>query len=122
MKILWTTFQVRDLDETLAFYKKVLEVEPARRFTAGPGREIAFLDGDGAMLELVCEEGRELRDYENVSLGYPVEDVEVKKTELEAAGIPTSPIISPNDNLRFIFATDPNGVGVQFAEEKGGQK
>ena len=41
MKYLWTTINVKDLDESIAFYSDLLGLKVQSRFPAGPGMEIA---------------------------------------------------------------------------------
>lgn len=40
MQYLWTTYSVFDLDATIAFYRDLLGLKVARRFAAGPQKEI----------------------------------------------------------------------------------
>jgi len=118
MKFLWTTFMINDLDGTLAFFKDVAGIEPVRRFQAGPEKEIAFLCEGETKIELVADKGIPSHVYKGVSVGLAVDDLDQKKKELEDKGYETSPVISPNPATRFFFVADPNGIGLQFVEEK----
>lgn len=39
MKFLWTAINVKNLDESIAFYSKLVGLQVVRRFPAGPGVE-----------------------------------------------------------------------------------
>jgi lactoylglutathione lyase len=118
MNILWTTIAINDMDATIAFYEKVLQVKEVRRFPAGPGREIAMLGDGEAKLEVICDAGKPAEKINGVSMGYPVGDLDGKRAELEAMGFRPGPVISPQPGVRFCFLEDPNGINVQFVEEK----
>ena len=46
MKFCWSTLMVKNLEESLKFYKEIVGLNVSNRFNAGTGVEIAFL-GDG---------------------------------------------------------------------------
>lgn len=117
MKILWTTINVNDLDESLEFYDAVLGVKNVNRFPAGPDREIAMIGDGEAKLEMICDHKREVERVHGVSMGYPVADLDVKRAELLAAGYEPSEIISPNPHIHFFFLQDPNGINIQFVQQ-----
>ena len=118
MKILWTTISINDLDATIAFYERVLQVKNVRRFSAGPGREIAMIGDGEAKLEVICDKNRTAEKIRGVSMGYPVDDLDAKLASLRELGYEPGPVISPRPGLRFAFLEDPNGISVQFVEEK----
>ena len=43
MKFCWSTLHVRNMEESLKFYKEIVGLEIDSRFAAGPGVEIVFL-------------------------------------------------------------------------------
>ena len=118
MKILWTTVSINDMDETIRFYEQVLQVKNIRRFQAGPGREIAMLGEGEAKLEVICDRNKNAKKIQGVSMGYPVDDLDEKLAALQKMGYEPGPVISPHPGLRFAFLEDPNGINVQFVEEK----
>lgn len=118
MKILWTTVSINDMDETIRFYEQVLQVKNIRRFQAGPGREIAMLGEGEAKLEVICDRNKTAEKIHGVSMGYPVDDLDEKLAALQKMGYEPGPVISPHPGLRFAFLEDPNGINVQFVEEK----
>lgn len=50
-------------------------------------------------------------------MGFAPENMGQLLADLEKAGIPVSPPMSPNPTLRFYFIQDPDGYAVQLVEE-----
>ncbi|MFA5302008.1 MAG: VOC family protein [Bacteroidales bacterium] len=120
MKISWITIYVRDMDESLQFYTQILGLEIKRTFSAGPGMEICFLEGNGTDLELICDtEHKDIACGQDISIGFEVESLKETMADLKEKGMTqiTGPI-SPNPSISFIFITDPNGLKIQLAEQK----
>ncbi len=120
MKICWITIYVRDMEESLKFYTQILGLEVKRTFSAGPGMEICFLEGNGTDLELICDAEHKRVTYgQDISVGFTVDSLDQTIAGLIEKGITriTGPI-SPNPSISFIFITDPNGLKIQLAEEK----
>ncbi|HHV13401.1 MAG TPA: VOC family protein [Clostridiales bacterium] len=118
MKFLWTTIVVKDLEESLRFYKEIVGLKEHRRFNAGPGAEIAFLgDGETEVELMTNSQKKEVSYGADISLGFEVEDLEKCMDNLKERGIEiVSGPISPNPSVRFIFVHDPNGLRIQFVE------
>ena len=118
MKFTWTTIRVRDLDKSLAFYHDLLGLPLQERF-GPPGHEIAMLGPEeGTKLELLCED-QPLPESPApcLSMGFAPENMAQLLADLEKAGRPVSPPMSPNPTLRFYFMQDPDGYTVQLVEE-----
>ncbi len=122
MGFLWTTIKVKDLEDSIAFYTKIVGLEVQRRFEAGPGREIAFLsEADGqTAVELIDDQDQSQIDLgRDISLGFEVDTVAQKMKFLEEQGIKVeSGPVSPNPNIEFFYVFDPNGLKIQFVENK----
>lgn len=122
MGFLWTTIKVKDLEDSIAFYTKIVGLEVQRRFEAGPGREIAFLsEADGqTAVELIDDQDQSQIDLgRDISLGFEVDTVAQKMKFLEEQGIKVeSGPVSPNPNIEFFYVLDPNGLKIQFFENK----
>lgn len=43
MKFCWCTIKVKNMEESLKFYKEIVGLSVSRSFKAGPGMEISFL-------------------------------------------------------------------------------
>lgn len=119
-KYLWTTLHVKDMETSLAFYRAHLGLEVNRRFKTPDGGEIAFLGTEGGTeVELIARPGETYPATEGITLGFEVANLDEKKAELEAAGIALhSGPFYPNPHIGFFFIQDPDGVKIQFVEQK----
>lgn len=125
MSFLWTTIRVKDLEESIEFYQDIVGLELQRRFEAGPKREIAFMAagaGKGETeIELIDDQDdKEESDLgKDISLGFAVTSVSKKMESLKEKGIEIEEgPITPNPQIEFFFVLDPNGLRIQFAENK----
>lgn len=122
MKYLWTTLKVNNLEESIKFYQEIVGLKLQRKFEAGPKREIAFLAAgeDKTAVELIDDKGKENLDIgRDISLGFEVDSVKEKIDFLQEKGIEIyEGPISPNPEIEFFYVLDPNGVKIQFAENK----
>jgi len=122
MKYLWTTVNVKDMDESIGFYTELIGLRVLQRFPAGPGVEIAFM-GNGAdnetTVELLMDSGKSAVDFsECIFLGFAVESVDAMLETVKNKGIPihSGPIETPG--FTFFCIKDPNGLNVQFFQQK----
>ena len=122
MSYLWTTIRVKNLDESIKFYQEIVGLEVQRRFEAGPQREIAFMAANSGETEVEL-----INDYDKVqidigadiSLGFEVSSVAEKIEFLKEKGIEIhSGPIAPNPEIEFFYVLDPNGLKIQFVENK----
>lgn len=120
MKFCWTTITVKDLDESLRFYEEVVGLKCSRRFGAGANTEIAFLGNGETEIELLCDKVvEEVNLGKDISLGFEVESVDKMLKFVEDRGIEVlGGIIQPNSHIKFFFVKDPNGLKIQFVENK----
>ncbi len=118
MKFCWCTISVKDLEESLKFYQEVVGLKVARRFEAGPGIEIAFLDAGETEIELIYNENKaQVNIGLDISLGFEVESVDKMMEFVKEKGIAIhSGPIQPNQHVKFFFVQDPNGLKIQFVE------
>jgi lactoylglutathione lyase len=122
MKFLWTTIYVQNLDESIAFYTKLVGLRVMNRFPAGPGMEIAFM-GNGitneTLVELLADSNKSAVNYnEFISLGFAVDSVDAMLETVKSHNIPVhaGPFETPGGE-RFFFIKDPNGLNVQFFQQ-----
>jgi lactoylglutathione lyase len=119
MKFKHVTLSVADLDASLRFYHDIVGLEVQRRFPAGPGREIVFLGSGDTKVELIGganHDGTELGN--GVSMGFATESLEDMIALLRENGYETDGnIISPQPDVQFFFAKDPDGYNIQFIVE-----
>lgn len=120
MSYLWTTINVNDLDASLNFYQEIVGLPLNVRFAAGPETEIAFLGCEGTTVELIFNKEAEAAAIgKGISLGFSVPSLEEKISFLKERGITLeSEILSPNPHTRFFFIQDPDGLRIQFVEQK----
>ena len=118
MSFCWTTINVKDMNESLKFYKEVVGLKLNQRFEAGPDMELAFLGEGETQVELIYSKEIKDIDYgENISLGFKVDSVEEKMEFIKekALKIHSGPF-QPNPSTSFFFVLDPNGLRIQFVE------
>lgn len=119
MKFNHVTLSVANLEASLRFYQEIVGLDIRRRFPAGPGREIVFLGNGDTQVELVGganHDGAELG--KGLSMGFVAESLEEMIALLREKGYETDgDIISPQPNVRFFFAKDPDGYNIQFIVE-----
>ncbi|QNK41672.1 VOC family protein [Caproicibacter fermentans] len=118
MAFCWTSLHVKDLEESLEFYREIVGLRENRRFEAGPDTEIAFLGEGETKVELICSrENREIDMGADISLGFTVPSVDEMMNFVKSKGIKIqSGPFQPNPHTRFFFALDPNGLKIQFVE------
>jgi len=118
MKFNWCTLMVKNMEESLKFYKDIVGLQVDRRFNAGPGKEITFLGDRETKIELVCDESqKEVNLGHDISLGFEVNSVDEMMTFVKEKGIAIhSGPFQPNPHIKFFYVLDPNGLKIQFAE------
>ncbi|PUU91285.1 lactoylglutathione lyase [Halanaerobium congolense] len=122
LSFLWTTIKVKNLKESVEFYRDIVGLEVQRRFEAGPETKIVFLaaaDGQTAV-ELIDDQNQtEVELGADISLGFEVDSLAEKMKFVEEKNIVIqSGPISPNPKIEFFFVLDPNGLKIQFVENK----
>jgi lactoylglutathione lyase len=120
MKFCWVTLMVKNMEESLRFYQEIVGLVVSRRFAAGPGTEIAFLGDGHTKIELICNEAqREVVLGQDISLGFEVKSVDEMMSFIKTKGLTVhSGPIEPNPNVKFFYVLDPNGLKIQFVENK----
>lgn len=118
MKFCHTTLMVKNLEESLKFYKEIVGLDVSTRFNAGPGIEIAFLGDGETKVELVCNEAlKEVSFGNDISLGFEVKSVDEMMSFVKERGIGIhSGPFQPNPHTKFFYVLDPNGLKIQFIE------
>jgi lactoylglutathione lyase len=108
---------VRDIEASLKFYEEIIGLKVARRFFE-PGAELAFLGEGETKLELIQGKGAP-HTGGGVSIGFSVDSLEEKMAFVQEKGIAVhSGPFAPSPRTRFFFVADPDGVLVQFVEQK----
>ena len=118
MGILWATFQVNDMEKSLAFYNGILGMPIDERFTAPQdGAEIVMLGEEGSTrLELISR-GTSETPGQGISIGLPFADIEALGEKLLSEGYTPTPVIEPFPGIKFRFVNDPDGYQIQLVEQ-----
>lgn len=118
MKFLWSTLIVRDMQESLKFYKEIVGLKETRSMKSPQGIEIVFLGDGETQIELMTSvHEKEINMGADISLGFEVTSVEKKIVELKEKGIPIhSGPFQPAPFVKFFYLLDPNGLKIQFVE------
>ncbi|MCT8974970.1 VOC family protein [Clostridium sp. CX1] len=118
MKFCWSTLMVKNLEESLRFYRDIVGLNVDRRFNAGPGIEIVFLGDGETKIELICNEALKDVNYgHDISLGFEVNSVDEMMAYIKEKGMDIySGPFQPNPHTRFFYVLDPNGLKIQFVE------
>lgn len=118
MSMLWCTVKVKNMDESIHFYEKIVGLDITSRFQTGNGLDIAFLGKGETKLELIYDENlTDITIGKDISIGFEVESVDDKIWFLNENDIDIiGNVISPNPHTRFFYIKDPNGLTIQFIE------
>lgn len=118
MKFCWTTLIVKDIEESLKFYKEVVGLKENRRFKSGPGIEIVFLGDGETQIELMTSpQPRDINMGTDISLGFEVASVDDMIADLKEKGIAIhSGPFQPQPFIKFFYMIDPDGLKIQFVQ------
>lgn len=118
MHFCWVTINVKDMEQSLSFYRDIVGLPVNRKLNPKPGMEIVFLGSDGVEVELIKdEEGANPFFGEDISLGFTVDSVDKTMEFLASKNIKIdSGPFQPNPMVKFFYVLDPNGLQVQFVE------
>jgi lactoylglutathione lyase len=119
MEFCWVTLRVRNLEESLKFYRDVLGLPVAGRITGNT--EIAFMgEADKTRVELLQDTaGAGDCPGAGVSIGFTVDSLDRTIAYLAGKGIPVDKgPFAPSPAVRFFYVKDPDGYSVQLVENR----
>lgn len=120
MNLTSVIIHVTDLEPSIQFYENVLGMKVMKRFPAGPNQEIAYMEGDGANVELIAHKDLDSLSHDShLALGVQVDSLEEAMEKMQKAGVPIeSGPFEPNPTIRFFFIQDPNGVTIEILQRQ----
>ena len=114
MKIKYTTMIVKDMDESIKFYRDVMGFEIDSQYDLGPAGAITLLKGEGeTMIEIIKNPVDEPGLF---SVGMDVEDVNATVKELKSKGAKITMEPTPITVGTLAFLEDPNGVRIALIQ------
>jgi lactoylglutathione lyase len=119
MKLNWVTMQVHDLEKSLSFYNKLLQLDIVQRFGNADHQIVMLGKMDEAKIELICEPNQKIDHPGNgVSIGLEADDLDQLIGLLRENGYKAVGPISPNPHIQFFFVQDPDEYTVQLVKQK----
>lgn len=125
-KLLHTRMRVSDMDQTIAFYTKVLGLEVLERKVSPRGSHLAFLrvPNSEELIELCSfpASGPVNVQEDLVHLAFQVESLDATITALQELRIRiTDGPTATSSGSRFIFIDAPDGYEVELIERPAGE-
>lgn len=125
MRILHTSITVKDMDESIRFYRDVMGLELQRRREIPENKaEIAFLGDNesGAQLELTCwkekEDWNPGDELDHLAFAVPDMDEAMKWFREHKVEIAREPYSLGGSTTRIAFVKDPNGIWLEIIERR----
>jgi lactoylglutathione lyase len=114
MKIKYTTMIVKDMDESIKFYREVMGFEIDSQYDLGPAGAITLLKGEGETMIEVIENPRDEPGL--FSIGMDVEDLDTTLKEIKSKGAKVTMEPTPITVGVLAFIEDPNGVRIALIQ------
>ncbi|HTL60693.1 MAG TPA: VOC family protein [Nitrospira sp.] len=126
-KLLHTRMRVTDMDQTIAFYTRVLGLEVLERKVSPRGSHLAFLrvPNSDELIELCSfpPSGPVRVQEDLVHLAFQVDNLDQTITALQTQGVRiTDGPTKTSTGSRFIFIDAPDGYEVELIERPAGVK
>jgi lactoylglutathione lyase len=126
-KLLHTRMRVSDMDQTIAFYTKVLGLEVLEREVSPRGSHLAFLrvPNSEELIELCSfpASGPVKVEEDLVHLAFQVESLDAAIAALQQQGVRiTDGPTTTSSGSRFIFIDAPDGYEVELIERPAGER
>ena len=114
MKIKYTTLIVKDMDESIKFYRDIMGFEIDSQYDLGQAGAITLLKGEGeTMIEIIKNPVDEPGLF---SVGMDVEDINAAVKELKSKGAKITMEPTPITVGTLAFLEDPNGVRIALIQ------
>ncbi len=120
MQLAHTMIRVRDLDETLAFYRDFLGLREVRRKPIGDEATLVFLTDERESYHIELTHNHDGRDYtlgdQFGHLAFYVDDLEAIVAKVEEHGW-WYRRSKPEASSKYIFVKDPNGYDIEILQQ-----
>lgn len=119
MKFGWVTLYVKNMDQSMDFYNRIVGLEISRRLNPTETMDIVFLGKQETKVELIYDQNHQSFDYgKDFSIGFEVPSLDecIALMKMEKIEIIAGPF-QPNPKTKFFYVLDPNGLKVQFYEQ-----
>ncbi len=125
MRILHTSITVKDIDESIKFYRDVMGLEFQRRRDIPENKaEIAFLKDPESALQIELTYWKEKEDWnegdelDHIAFAVPDMDKAMKRFKEQNVEIAMEPYSLKGSTRRIAFIKDPNGIWLEIIETK----
>ena len=116
MNIKYATIIVRDMDESVQFYREILGFEIDSTYNLGPGVMITLMKSGGeTMVELIKNNEDKNGFY---SVGMDVEDIDAAVQDFRLKGVKILMEPMPISVGSLAFIEDPNGVRIALIQHR----
>ncbi len=118
MKLNAITIMVRDMDETLSFYRELAGLKVIQRFNPGDSDVALVADAEGATaLEFVFNAESEKAMARGLTLSFQARgSLEALREKAVAMGYSPTEILSRPPKPLYFRLSDPDGVRVEFTK------
>ena len=125
MRILHTSITVKDMDESIKFYRDVIGLQlRMRREIPENKAEIAFLEDGVSDAQIELTYWKEKTDWtqgdelDHLAFAVPDMDQAMKRFKEQGVEIAREPYSLRGSKTRIAFITDPNGIWLEIIEGK----
>jgi len=125
MRILHTSITVKDMDESIKFYRDVIGLQlRMRREIPENKAEIAFLEDGVSDAQIELTYWKEKTDWtqgdelDHLAFAVPDMDQAMKRFKEQGVEIAREPYSLRGSTTRIAFITDPNGIWLEIIEGK----
>jgi len=125
MRILHTSITVKDIDESIRFYRDVLGLElRSRREIPENKAEIAFFGDKESDAQIELTYWKEKEDWtsgdelDHIALAVPDMDDAMKRFRKQKVEIAREPYSLRGSTTRIAFIKDPNGIWLEIIERR----
>ena len=113
IKVQYSTIIVKNLEESVKFYRDVLGFKEGYHVDIPNGGAITIMESEGASVELIENTNFDVGLY---SIGTDVDNIDEAIIHLKEKGYETTGPVIPTTVGRMTFVLDPNGVRICLIE------